>query len=232
MRTSWLTQDIELLCDKLSTVELNDLSDALGGAAAVEDDSSAPIFVEALAEVHQCARETAAGAERQSLLVIKQRQAGRQEAAEKAREAKLARAAALWTKDELSALAKAVKKYPPGGSNRWDAIALFINNQCKQPEPRSKEECIEKYNQIAASAAPPSGPTSTSEKDASADANKDGEGWSEEQDNLLQEMLRKYPADMDKNERWKAIAKGVPGKTKKDCVERFKAIREAVRQKS
>jgi DnaJ family protein C protein 2 len=37
---------------------------------------------------------------------------------------------------------------------------------------------------------------------------------------------------MDKNERWKAIAKGVPGKTKKDCVERFKAIREAVRQKS
>lgn len=223
-----MNDDIELLCDKLSTMELNALSDALGGAAAVEDDTNVPICVDALADVRICAQETAAGAERQSLLAIKQRQEARKEAADKAKEAKLARASAPWTKDELSALAKAVKKYPPGGSNRWDAIALFINNQCKQDEPRTKEECIEKFNQIAASAAPPA----TGEKETT-DADKDGnEPWTEEQDNLLQEMLRKYPADMDKNERWKAIAKGVPGRTKKDCVERFKAIREAVRQKS
>ncbi|KAL7490284.1 hypothetical protein ACHAW6_016032 [Cyclotella cf. meneghiniana] len=232
-----MNDDIELLCDKLSTVELNALSDALGGAAAVEEDGNAPICVDALVEVRQCAQETAAGAERQSLLAIKQRQHAREVAAEKAREAKLARASTPWTKDELSALAKAVKKYPPGGSNRWDAIALFINNQCKMPDPRSKEECIEKYNQIAASvASPPAQASSSHDKDSTAEADKDGgsaiEPWTEEQDNLLQEMLRKYPADMDKNERWKAIAKGVPGRSKKDCVERFKAIREAVRQKT
>ena len=46
----------------------------------------------------------------------------------------------------------------------------------------------------------------------------------------MYEVLRMYPADMEKNERWKMIAKGVPGKTKKECVDRFKAIREAVRQ--
>lgn len=232
-----MNDDIELLCDKLSTVELNALSDALGGAAAVEEDGNAPICVDALVEVRQCAQETAAGAERQSLLAIKQRHHAREVAAEKAREAKLARASTQWTKDELSALAKAVKKYPPGGSNRWDAIALFINNQCKMPDPRSKEECIEKYNQIAASvASPPAQASSSHDKDSTAEADKDGgsanEPWTEEQDNLLQEMLRKYPADMDKNERWKAIAKGVPGRSKKDCVERFKAIREAVRQKT
>lgn len=220
-----MNDDIELLCDKLSTLELNSLSDALGGAAAVEEDSNTPICIDALAEVRQCAQETAAGVERQSLLAISQRKQARQEAADKAREAKLAKASAPWTKDELSALAKGVKKYPPGGSNRWDAIALFINNQCKQPDPRTKEECIEKYNQIAASAAPPQA--------ADKEPEKEGEvSWTEEEDNLLQEMLRKYPADMDKNERWKSIAKGVPGKTKKDCVERFKAIREVVRQKS
>lgn len=243
-----MNDDIELLCDKLSTLELNSLSDALGGAAAVEEDGAAPICVDALVEVRQCAQETAAGelqlgsaisvtcchlissyyvgVERQSLLAINQRKKGREEAAEKAREAKIARAPAPWTKDEMSALAKGVKKYPPGGSNRWDAIALFINNLCKQPDPRTKEECIEKYNQIAASAAPQA--AEKNDKDT-ADASV---AWTEDQDNLLQEMLRKYPASMDKNERWTAIAKGVPGKTKKECVERFKSIREAVRVKS
>lgn len=225
-----MNDDIELLCDKLDTLELTQLSDALGGAAAVEEDSNTPICVDALAEVRQCAQETASGVERQSLLALEQRKQARREDAEKAQAAKAARASAPWTKDELSALAKGVKKYPPGGANRWDSIALFVNNLCKQPDPRTKEECIEKYNQIASSAAPPQ----ASDKEIAGGGGKDGAtvAWTEEEDNLLQEMLRKYPADMDKNERWKAIAKGVPGKTKKDCVDRFKAIREAVRQKS
>jgi DnaJ family protein C protein 2 len=36
---------------------------------------------------------------------------------------------------------------------------------------------------------------------------------------------------MDKNERWASIAKGVDGKSKKECVERFKAIRAAIKNK-
>ena len=54
--------------------------------------------------------------------------------------------------------------------------------------------------------------------------------WTEEEDLLLQEMLKQHPASMDKNERWKLIAKGVQGRTKKECVQRFKDIREAVRK--
>ena len=123
-----------------------------------------------------------------------------------------------------------------------------MNNLCKLPNPRTKEECIEKYNQLASAstaAIAPSSISSATSTDAASSAEsgvgsvtytttEEGEGgdtpWTEEQDTLLQEMLRKYPADMDKNERWKMIAKGVPGKSKKECVERFKAIREAVRQ--
>lgn len=219
-----MNDDIELLCDKLSAVELTSLSDILGGPEAVEESSNVSICVEALAEVKQCAVETAAGAERQSLVAIQKRNQNRKEDAEKAKEAKLARKSGPWSKEELAALAKGVKKYPPGGSNRWDAIALYVNNLCKLPDPKTKEDCIEKYNAIASTAAPQSA------KD-SAPAGADGEAeWTEKEDALLQEMLRKFSADMDKNERWKAIAKGVPGKTKKDCVGRFKAIREAVKQ--
>jgi DnaJ homolog subfamily C member 2 len=35
---------------------------------------------------------------------------------------------------------------------------------------------------------------------------------------------------MDKNERWTKIAKGVMGKTKKECVQRFKEIRNAIKE--
>eukprot|EP00580_Thalassiosira_gravida_P018790 CAMPEP_0201670286 /NCGR_PEP_ID=MMETSP0494-20130426/26347_1 /ASSEMBLY_ACC=CAM_ASM_000839 /TAXON_ID=420259 /ORGANISM="Thalassiosira gravida, Strain GMp14c1" /LENGTH=674 /DNA_ID=CAMNT_0048151303 /DNA_START=60 /DNA_END=2084 /DNA_ORIENTATION=- len=232
-----MNDDIELLCDKLSVMELSSLNDILGGPEAVEEDSNASVCVEALAEVKQCAEETAAGAERQSLVDIQQRNQARKEAAEKARVAKLAKASSPWSKEELSALAKGVKKYPPGGSNRWDAIASYINNLCRQPDPRTKEDCIEKYNQIASTAGPASAettkPTPPADASSGGDSNvKDGddEVWTEEQDALLQEMLRKYPASMEKNERWKSIAKGVPGRNKKECVQRFKAIRDAVRQ--
>ena len=50
--------------------------------------------------------------------------------------------------------------------------------------------------------------------------------WSQEQQRLLEEALKKYPASMDKNERWIAIADHIPGKTKKECILRFKKLRE------
>jgi len=52
--------------------------------------------------------------------------------------------------------------------------------------------------------------------------------WTPTQHAALQAALKKYPASMDKNERWKAIAEAVPGKSKKDCILRFKEIREKV----
>jgi DnaJ homolog subfamily C member 2 len=215
-----------------------------------------------------------------------------------------------WTKDELSSLAKAIKKYPPGGGSRWEQISFFVNNVCKQQNPRSKEECIEKYNQIARDAStlssgnvsttttmpatavvtvaasssttttsnsksngsevtaasssvsqtnggsiavpiegnsqskqqqqldPPLHPavviacdyTLSGRETAVADAIEDV--WTSEQDQQLQDALSKFPANMDKNERWTSIAKYVTGKSKKQCVNRFKTIREALQQKN
>lgn len=159
-----------------------------------------------------------------------------------------------WTKDELSALAKAVKKFPPGGASRWDQITLFVNNLCKQEVPRSKEECIEKFNAIAKSGKPTdkmaavttNGATAT-KSDASTTPSEQpaaqsqppltpGESgvedsWTVEQDQQLQDGLAKFPATMEKNERWSKIAECVPGKSKKDCVQRFKSIREALKSR-
>jgi hypothetical protein len=40
--------------------------------------------------------------------------------------------------------------------------------------------------------------------------------------------LKTFKGSMDKNERWKKIAESVEGKTLKQCVLRFKAIRAAI----
>lgn len=44
----------------------------------------------------------------------------------------------------------------------------------------------------------------------------------------LEAALAKYPSSMDKNERWKAIATAVGTKNKKQCVARFKVLREQI----
>lgn len=41
----------------------------------------------------------------------------------------------------------------------------------------------------------------------------------------LERALAKHPSSMPAVERWTAIANDVPGKTRKECVERFKQVR-------
>jgi hypothetical protein len=45
--------------------------------------------------------------------------------------------------------------------------------------------------------------------------------WSAEQQKALEDALRKHKA-AGKDEKWDLIAGDVPGKTKADCVQRFK----------
>lgn len=51
------------------------------------------------------------------------------------------------------------------------------------------------------------------------------DAWSQSQQQQLEAALARFPMGMDKNERWAAIAAAVPGKSKKQCVERFKFVK-------
>ena len=48
---------------------------------------------------------------------------------------------------------------------------------------------------------------------------------------IMCRAIAKFPASMDKNERWVKIAENVPGKTKSDCIKRVKWIREQMLKK-
>jgi len=141
-----------------------------------------------------------------------------------------------FTKEEMTALAKGAKKFPPGGANRWDQISNYINNVCRPQNPRTKEECIETFNRINKSAKAlqngnKSQAPAPAKNGAAPKADSNPADWTPEQDKQLQSGLSTYPASMDKNERWSSISNGVPGKSKKECVARFKEIRNALKAK-
>ena len=55
--------------------------------------------------------------------------------------------------------------------------------------------------------------------------------WTQAQQQHLEAALVKYPMGMDKAVRWGMIAAAVPGKTKKQCTERYKFIKTQLQAK-
>ncbi|KAL7581645.1 hypothetical protein ACA910_022194 [Epithemia clementina (nom. ined.)] len=288
-----MSLDVDYLCTNLSLEDLKKLNDDYSKLAEADGETAALTMVRERA-VEQRDSEN----NNNNKQPLSSSETNNTDQADKSQTNSKSSKSKPWTKDELSALAKGVKKYPPGGASRWDQISLFVNNLCKQEDPRSKEECIQKYNDITKSAAasssstasstkpPPPAPTvvdvqSISSKAASPTEDEgdqqtepttgnDGEAagssatssvvnggvkndsvtstttatpspdddkssaedfWTPEQDQQLQNALATYPASMEKNARWTAIAEAVQGKSKKLCVQRFKAIRDALKNR-
>lgn len=185
----------------------------------------------------------------------RQRQEARRKEEEKASVAKDAAAASAtgtaWVAEELGLLAKALQKFPGGMGGRWGLIANFL---CSNGYERTEAEVIAKTKELsegqslrsmgtvlqnsglqqpkakqaatakatpAAKAAPKETPGTPEQATSAAD-------WTADQQKRLEAALQRHPASLDKNERWRLIAEDVPGKTKGQCVERFKYLREQV----
>ena len=136
-----------------------------------------------------------------------------------------------WSDEELSMLAKAIKKFPAGARQRWEGIADYVSTQLRLTRPRTKDECIQKYHDLQSTpkaevmakraTEQPTTKRATEQPPTSSD-------WTQDQQKDLERGLAKYPPTLEANERWKLIASEVNGKTKRECVERYKELRKAV----
>lgn len=152
-----------------------------------------------------------------------------------------------WSPEELSLLAKGVQKYPGGTARRWQLIATLIGS-------KSVEAVIEKTKQLADGTSlksmgsslnrtlldqfikdnagalkPVTVPPDTREvADAPPAAAAASEDWPSEQQKCLEVALRTHPATLPAKERWAKIAADVPGRSPKECLARFKEIRNAI----
>eukprot|EP00924_Labyrinthula_sp_SR-Ha-C_P012113 snap_masked-scaffold_26-processed-gene-4.94-mRNA-1 protein AED:0.08 eAED:0.08 QI:0/-1/0/1/-1/1/1/0/573 len=122
---------------------------------------------------------------------------------------------APWSEKELSWLAKGLKKFPGGSRKRWSQIAEFVNVNCSQYEgkERTPEHCVQKVKSLGQN------------KNTTEEKSKDEESWTAEEQKKLEEGLKKFPAKLEKNERWGKISELVGTKSKKQCVQRFKQLR-------
>jgi len=196
----------------------------------------------------------------------------------------------IWTDDDLITLAKYIKKYPGGTTDRWDKIAelmeryawevtkmagLIKNNPSLVPLSSAGQGVTGREKQIVSDDVLEDGVANTEEEDEESssdeseeEVDEDGyvvysaqkveeylpveekkkkktraadqeptdedkaaadQPWSQEQQKSLELALTQFPKGT--SERWDRIASKVEGKSKEECICRFKMLAELVKQK-
>eukprot|EP00095_Tigriopus_kingsejongensis_P006425 maker-scaffold469_size162558-snap-gene-0.27 protein:Tk06425 transcript:maker-scaffold469_size162558-snap-gene-0.27-mRNA-1 annotation:"hypothetical protein DAPPUDRAFT_312603" len=161
-----------------------------------------------------------------------------------------------WSQDELALLIKAVNLFPAGTNNRWEVVASFINQHSKTPEiERIAKEVLGKAKEMQHGDFHLSSLKDDAnkrayenlEKGKKRDVKVESEAsmrtesaaevqnvnltpWSPEEQQMLEQALKTYPANLGA-ERWARISAALPNRSKKDCMKRYKELAELVRAK-
>lgn len=136
-----MSDEVEFLCGELNLMQIQDLTKAFTNS---KDFTEIHKSCQERRQVKDAEKE----AEAKAMAEIQQKM----DEEERKKAAELAERKA-WSQLELNALAKAIRKFPGGGGSRWEQIASFINSMCRPDEPRTREECISKFNQISKASA-------------------------------------------------------------------------------
>ncbi|XP_031629289.1 dnaJ homolog subfamily C member 1 [Contarinia nasturtii] len=137
----------------------------------------------------------------------------------------------FWTDDDLNELTRLTKKYPNGTLSRWDVIAEHMNRsvqevtfmaaKMKEPSYRQTDSVAESIVQEA---------TKKVKKVAGDVKTAPAEVvWTQEQQKLLETAIVKYPKTTA-GDRWQKIANTVPGKTKEECLARYKYLVQKLKE--
>lgn len=161
---------------------------------------------------------------------------------------KLEKKKTVWTPEEETMLQKAIIRYPPGAGKRWQKIADMINTvgdkTTKEVIRKAKEKSYKKetgttksFDKYKKSVGRKKETLERNNPTLVAANNWEGEKkkqnikktpvleWSADQQFQFETALKTVPKGSD---RWDKIAEAVQGKTKKDCVRRFKEIRARI----
>lgn len=138
-----------------------------------------------------------------------------------------------WTTPELALFAQACLQFPGGYPNRWKAVSEFLDHG---GFTRDEKECVAKAQDLKRNpigkpngiVQPENGVVGSSAQPAQPEVEEEAvnASWTAEQQSALEAALVKHPSTMPAKERWQNIGAEVPGRTKKECVERFKFLRE------
>ncbi|XP_063049153.1 dnaJ homolog subfamily C member 2 [Engraulis encrasicolus] len=234
-----MMEEVEKLCDRLELVSLQSLNEVL--ASGNKEDSKAAL--------EKQVQEVNSALQREREAEVAAQQAARA-SAEQASGGGGGGGRGGWNEDDLQLLIKAVNLFPAGTNARWEVIANYMNlhstsgqrrtakdviNKAKNMQkldPHQKDDinkkAFEKFKKEHAAVPPTVDNAVPSERFESAADGKAG-AWTGEEQKLLEQALKTYPVSTP--ERWERIAEAVPGRTKKDCMRRYKELVELVKAK-
>ncbi|XP_019365001.1 PREDICTED: dnaJ homolog subfamily C member 2 isoform X1 [Gavialis gangeticus] len=153
-----------------------------------------------------------------------------------------------WSEDDLQLLIKAVNLFPAGTNSRWEVIANYMNLHSTTGIKRTAKDVINKAKSLQKldphqkddinkkafdkfkkdhGAVPQLDNAAPSERFEGPLT--DSSPWTTEEQKLLEQALKTYPVNTP--ERWEKIAAAVPGRSKKDCMKRYKELVEMVKAK-
>uniref|UniRef100_A0AAQ5YAX8 DnaJ homolog subfamily C member 2 n=1 Tax=Amphiprion ocellaris TaxID=80972 RepID=A0AAQ5YAX8_AMPOC len=233
-----MMEEVEKLCDRLELTSLQSLNEVLASGSKEESKAA----------VDKQVQEVNAQLQREREAEVQARQAAR--SAEQASGGG-GGGGKGWTEEDLQLLIKAVNLFPAGTNARWEVIANYMNlhstsgmkrtakdviNKAKnlqRLDPLQKDEinkkAFEKFKKEHASVAPSIDNAVPSERFDASGSDGNAAPWTTEEQKLLEQALKTYPVSTP--ERWEKIAAAVPGRSKKDCMKRYKELVEMVKAK-
>eukprot|EP00092_Neocalanus_flemingeri_P001234 GFUD01001316.1.p1 GENE.GFUD01001316.1~~GFUD01001316.1.p1 ORF type:complete len:613 (+),score=231.39 GFUD01001316.1:42-1880(+) len=162
---------------------------------------------------------------------------------------------AEWDTEELQLMIKSVNAFPAGTVNRWEVCAEFINQHSNFPPRHAKEVLFKAKEMQSGNFAMTSLKDEVNkmayenlqkgqdrkvleraarESEASQRTETTSEmmgtaPWTPEEQKLLEQALKTFPSSTP--ERWDRISEAVSGRSKKDCMKRYKELAELIKAK-
>uniref|UniRef100_H2YKK6 DnaJ homolog subfamily C member 1 n=1 Tax=Ciona savignyi TaxID=51511 RepID=H2YKK6_CIOSA len=156
-----------------------------------------------------------------------------------------------WSEDDQSQLVKLMAKYPGGTEERWVKISKEIGRSVHDVTTRarisrnigpSKQSVVTSKQLTKTKLIIPNDDITTRSnglieeessgpqlRDSPEPEEEDTLSWSQPQQKLLEMSLTQFPKSSA--ERWDKIAKCVPGKSKQQCIARYRFLAEKISQK-
>jgi len=232
---SYPADDVETICLHLSFSKLQELNTTLQSDDGEEEKMRAleEAFEHALSLKDDQKREKTVAMQSAILASKKEEKEALQQRIKKLDE---------WSEEEVRLLNKALDKFPPGTSKRWETIQGYLRT-------RTEDEIIDmvKYGLKSGRFTAPSNDVVITEKKkaklqgqssatlreesftdvAVTSTTNDTSKWSKEEDTKLVKALKEYPKTVD--DRWDRVAAAVGSRTKVECAIRFKEMKQAVK---
>ncbi|XP_016094314.1 dnaJ homolog subfamily C member 2 isoform X2 [Sinocyclocheilus grahami] len=227
-----MMEEVEKLCDRLELTSLQTLNEALASgnkeqskAALEKQVQEVNVQMRKEKEAEMQAQQAVRGAEHTSAGGGGLNNRG-------------------WNEEDLQLLIKAVNLFPAGTNARWEVIASYMNqhsssgvkrtakdviNKAKtlqKLDPHQKDEinrkAFEKFKKEHSAVPPTADNAVPSERFDAVSAESNSSPWTTEEQKLLEQALKTYPVNTP--ERWEKISDAVPGRSKKDCMKRYKLL--------